>query len=97
MDKVQKYNSFDLVLGYGLGDQWFKSWKGLGIFFTFVALGPTQPPSQWLQGALSLELKRPGREADQSPPSSAEEKNARIYTSTPQYTLMVWCSTEAQG
>jgi hypothetical protein len=37
-------------------------------------LGPTQPPIQWIQGALSLGVKRPGREADHSPPSSAEVK-----------------------
>jgi hypothetical protein len=34
-------------------------------------------------GALSLGVKRPGREADHSPPSSAEVKNAWNYTSTP--------------
>jgi hypothetical protein len=34
------------------------------------------------QGALSLEIKRPGREADHSAPSSAEVKNAWSYTST---------------
>jgi len=28
-------------------------------------------------------IKRPGREADHSPPSSAEVKNAWRYTSTP--------------
>jgi len=33
-------------------------------------------------GALSPGVKRPGREADHSPPSSAEVKNAWIYTST---------------
>jgi hypothetical protein len=38
------------------------------------ALRPTQPPVQWVQGALSLEVKGPGREADHSPPSSAEVK-----------------------
>jgi hypothetical protein len=31
-------------------------------------------PIQWVPGALSLGLKRPGREADRSPPSSAEVK-----------------------
>jgi hypothetical protein len=36
------------------------------------ALGPTQPPIKWISGALSLEVKQPGREADRSPPSSAE-------------------------
>jgi hypothetical protein len=39
-----------------------------------TALGPTQPPVQWVPGALSLGVKRPGRETDQSPPSSAEVK-----------------------
>ena len=34
------------------------------------ALGPTQPPVQW-----STEVKRPGREAEHSPSSSAEGKN----------------------
>jgi hypothetical protein len=33
-------------------------------------------------GDLSLEVKRPGREANHSPPSSAEVKNAWSYTST---------------
>jgi len=31
-------------------------------------------PIQWVTGALSLGVKRPGREADHSPPSSAEVK-----------------------
>jgi hypothetical protein len=35
--------------------------------------------------------KRPWREADYSPPSSAEVKNAWSYTSTPQYVFMAWC------
>jgi hypothetical protein len=38
------------------------------------ALGPTHPPNQWEPGALSLGLKRPGREADQSPSTSTEIK-----------------------
>jgi hypothetical protein len=42
-------------------------------------------------GALSLGEKRPGREADHSPPSSAEVNNAWSYTSTPQYIFMAWC------
>jgi hypothetical protein len=47
------------------------------------ALGPTQPPIQWVQGALSPGLKRPGREDDHSPPQSAEVKNAWNYTFIP--------------
>jgi hypothetical protein len=38
------------------------------------ALGPTQPPIQWVAGAISLGVKWPGCEADHSPPSSAEVK-----------------------
>jgi hypothetical protein len=42
-------------------------------------------------------LKRPRREADHSPPYSAEVKNEWSYTSTPQYAFMAWCSVKAQG
>jgi hypothetical protein len=37
-------------------------------------LGLTQPPIQWESAALSLGVRRPGPEADHSPPSSAEVK-----------------------
>jgi hypothetical protein len=46
------------------------------------ALGPTQPPIQWVLVALSLGVMRPGREADHSPPTSAEVKKMWVYTST---------------
>jgi len=52
--------------------------RGLGIsLFTTASrtfLGHTQPPIQWVTGVLSLGVKRPVREADQSPPSIAEVK-----------------------
>jgi hypothetical protein len=35
-------------------------------------LGPTQPPFQWVSEAISPGVKRPGSEADNSLPSSAE-------------------------
>jgi hypothetical protein len=38
------------------------------------ALRPTQSPIQSVTGALSPWVKRPGREADHSPPTSAEVK-----------------------
>jgi hypothetical protein len=76
-------NATDWTIGV-LG---FDSRRGLGIFlFTTAsrtALGPTQPPIQWVLGALSLGVKRSGREADHSPPFSAEVKNVWSYTSTP--------------
>jgi hypothetical protein len=65
----------------------FKSRQGLGIFLLTTAsrpaLGPTQPPIQWVP-TLSLRVKRPGSKADHLPPPSAEVKNA-------------WSSVKAQG
>jgi hypothetical protein len=40
-----------------------------------LALEPTQPPIQWVPGALSPGVMRPGCEADHLPPSSAEVNN----------------------
>jgi hypothetical protein len=61
---------------------------GAGIFLLTTAsrpaLGPTQPPIQWVPGALSLGVKRPGREADHSPPYSAEVKECvELYLHSP--------------
>jgi hypothetical protein len=75
-------SSVGIALGYGMDDRGSRVPfpAGLGIFlFTTAsrtALGPTQPPIQWVPGALSLGVKRPGRKADHSPPSSAEVKYA---------------------
>jgi hypothetical protein len=44
------------------------------IAFTPV-LGPTQPPIQWVPGAIYPGLERLGREAENSPSSSAEVKS----------------------
>jgi hypothetical protein len=52
------------------------------------ALGPTQPPIQREPGALSPDVKRPGREADHSLPTSTEVKKTWIYTSTPPCVFM---------
>jgi hypothetical protein len=43
-------------------------------------LGPTQPATQWVRGALLLVAKRPGREANHSPLTSAEVQNGETYT-----------------
>jgi hypothetical protein len=87
--------SLNFYFGWTIGVLGFDSRRVLGIFlFTTVsrtALEPTQPRIQWVPGALSLGVKRPGCEADHSPPSSAEVKNAWSYTSTPQYVFMAWC------
>jgi len=56
----------------------FDSRRELGIFlFTTasrIALGPTEPPIQWVTGVPSLGAKRSAYEADHSPPSSDEAK-----------------------
>jgi hypothetical protein len=49
--------------------------------------GPTQPSVEWVPRALHPGVKRRQREADHSPPNSAEVRNTWIYTSTPPYTL----------
>jgi hypothetical protein len=48
------------------------------------ALGCTQPPIQRVRGAHSSGVKRPEREADNSPPASAEVKeNVDLYIHSP--------------
>jgi len=62
----------------------------LVLDLTRPALGSTHPPIQWVPGALSPGVKRLGREADHSPPSSTEIKNAWCCTSIPQYVFIAW-------
>jgi hypothetical protein len=54
------------------------------------ALGPIQPRILWVSTALSPGLKRPGREADHSPPSSIEVKNDGAIPHFT-YVCMEWC------
>jgi hypothetical protein len=74
----------------------FDSRRGLGIFlFTTAsrtALGPTQASYPVGIRYFSLGVKRPWSKADHSPPPTAEVEWS--YTSTPQYTFMVWCSVK---
>jgi hypothetical protein len=64
----------------------FEFRQGLGYFLLAAAprpaVGLIQPLIQWVPGVLSLVVKRPGREADHSPPPSAEVNNVWSYTST---------------
>jgi hypothetical protein len=73
---------------YGLDDRGYESRLGLRIFLFTTAswpvLGPTRHPSQCVPGALSLGVKRLGREADHSPPSTAEVKECvELYLHSP--------------
>jgi hypothetical protein len=70
--------SYRLPTGWAIGWSGFESLRGLGIFRFSTesrsALGPTYPPIQYVQGALSLGVRRPRREAGHTIPSSAEVK-----------------------
>jgi hypothetical protein len=73
-------SSVGIALGYGLDDRGsrVRSPEEAGNFLftiaSITAVGPTQPPIQWIPGALSLGVKRPRRETDHSLPTSAEVK-----------------------
>jgi hypothetical protein len=58
-------------------------------------LGAGIAPVQWVPEALSLGVKRPKREADHSPPSSAEVKECVELYLHPQYAFMAWCLVKA--
>jgi hypothetical protein len=69
-----------LTTGWTTGRPEFDPRQGQEIFplasVSRPALGPTQSPVQWVPGVLSPGVKaRPGRNADHSPPSSAEVEN----------------------
>jgi hypothetical protein len=58
--------------------------KNFPFYMSRPTLVPTQPPIQSVLRAISPGVKRPGREADHSPPASAEIKKTLVYTSIPQ-------------
>jgi hypothetical protein len=57
---------------------------------------PTQPPIQWVPGALSPGVNRPGRETDHSHLCSALVNNVWSYTSSPPY-VFVRCAQLTTG
>jgi hypothetical protein len=84
----------DIVLGYGLDDQGsrVRFLAGAGTLSlttaSSTALGPTQPPIQLVPKDLSLGVKRLGREAGHSPPSSVKVKECvELYLNSPNIRL----------
>jgi hypothetical protein len=71
--------------------------KKIPDLWSFIIIHAISRRIQWVPGALSLGLKRPGREADHSPPSSAEVKNAWSCISTPPIRLHGVVLSQAQG
>jgi hypothetical protein len=79
-------SSVGVSMGYRLDGQGLVPGKCKIFFFTMrskPALGHTQSPIRWVPGEISPGIKRPGREADYSPPSSAEVKNGGAISSLP--------------
>jgi hypothetical protein len=63
-------SSVGIATGYGLDGPGIETWWGRDFSRTSrPALGPTQPPVQWVPG-----VKWPGHGADHPPPSSAEDR-----------------------
>jgi hypothetical protein len=84
-----------------MDDRGFGSWQRLGIFLFATssrpALDPTQPPIKSLRRALSLGVKRTGREADHSLRLGPSSRMQGAIPPLPQHGFMVWRSVKAQG
>jgi hypothetical protein len=96
-------SSVGIALGYGLDDRGsrvrFPTRAGNFSLHHCVQNGSGAHPVSYPMGTGGsfLGVKRPGREADHSPSSSAEVKNAWSYTSTPLGCLRGVVLSEAQG
>jgi hypothetical protein len=87
-------SSVGIATDYGLDDQMI--WVGNFSLRHRVQSGSGAHPASYAMGmgALSLGLKRPGREADHSPPSIAEVKECMELHLQPQYAFIPWCLDE---
>jgi hypothetical protein len=85
-------SSVGIAPDYGLDDRGGRSSSSSGVknFLHVVQTGSGSHPASYLMGTgrFSRGAKRPGRETDNSPPTSAEVKKMWIYTSTPPYAFM---------
>jgi hypothetical protein len=94
IDEKSRDSSVGIALGYGLKNRssrvQFPVGAGNFTLHQRVQKSSGAHPASYSMGTgvPSLGAKRPGREADHSPPSSAEVKNAWKYTSIPQYVFM---------
>jgi hypothetical protein len=73
-------NGLAVILKRARQQQFYQKYVTLFSLVNPDALGPTQPPIQWVPGAPSLREKRPSRGADHSPLSSAKvEECVELY------------------
>jgi hypothetical protein len=86
---IQCNRKFLLTISTNAVSDYSKVFRRRLGFFVFTTasrtvLGPTQPPIQWVPGALSLGVRQVAREADHSPPSSVEVKEwVELYLHSP--------------
>jgi hypothetical protein len=91
---VGRDSSVSIATDYRLDD--LGSIPGRSKIFLFITpsrqvLGPTQPPIQWVPGALSPGAKRPMRQVDHSSRCKAEVYNAWSYAPTPSHMhYIIW-------
>jgi hypothetical protein len=81
VQSVQRLATGWTTMGSQFESRWGKEFSLLHVVQT--CYGAHQPRIQCVPGALSPGVKRPGREADHSPPASAEVKKMWIYIYTP--------------
>jgi hypothetical protein len=82
-DLLRSWDSVvDITTGYGLVDQ------EVGVRVLLGSRISTSPPIQWVPVGSFPGAKRPGREAEHSPPTSAEVKKMWIYTSIQPHVFM---------
>jgi hypothetical protein len=75
-----------IATGYGLDVRWVE--VGVAVGSIIFLLHIVQTGSGVHSTSYSVGVKRPRREADHSPPASAEFKEIDIYTSTPPYIIL---------
>jgi hypothetical protein len=87
---MSRDSAVGMATGYGLNSRGngVRVPVGAKFFSSRSVSGQSQPPIQWVQGDLPPGVKRPGHEADHSPPANAELKNTWMYTVTPPYIFM---------
>jgi hypothetical protein len=95
---LHKYWNTDSVVGIAIGFELDDGGAGVRVpLGSSIFSSPRRPDRLWgppnllsngYWGLSPREVKRLGREADRSPPTSAEVKKMWIYTSTPQYAFM---------
>ena len=78
-------SSVGIATGYGLdGSGIERRWGRNFPHLSRPALGPIQPPVQWVPGLSRGGKERPGRDADPSPPSSAvSHEKVELYLYSP--------------